>query len=151
MAADAPITQMVDTAAFAHSHTLVSTVKRKLIIAVPIPVPMELAVKTLEILIYASARKASLGDTVMITWMTVLPFPAKMVAHARMGLMTIPVPALLGTRGKTAACLSANVSTTHATTGQHAMRETTVMCANVLMAMVDLTASFCCLIKSLIP
>lgn len=40
MAADAPITQMVDTAAFAHSHTLVSTVKRKLIIAVPIPVPM---------------------------------------------------------------------------------------------------------------
>lgn len=105
MEADAQITQMVDTAAFAQLPTLASTVKRKLITAAPILVPTELAVRTLEIPTFASAKKASLGGTVMTTWMTAVPSPAKMVAHARMGLMTIHAPALQGTQGKTAACL----------------------------------------------
>lgn len=39
MEADAQITQMVDTAAFAQLPTLASTVKRKLITAAPILVP----------------------------------------------------------------------------------------------------------------
>lgn len=132
MEGDVLTTQKVATAVVAQWVTLDLTVKRKLIIAVPVPVRMEPSVLILGIPTYANVKLASLEDTVMIMWMTVLPFLVSMVGPAKMELMTILAPVPLATVERTVALPSANVNTALVIMGQLAMRETTAMCVSVL-------------------
>lgn len=93
--------------------------------------------------IYASARLASLGDTVMTMWTTAPPSPAWMEGPVRMASMTIPAPAPRDTMGRTAAPRWADANTAPATTGPPATKETTATSVSAPGGMVGSTASSC--------